>query len=171
MGSAEERSSGSSLVGPAGEEVAQLAAARQFPTVPHNGNKPQATSQSAASWSYLCGGAASRYQSQPAPHIQHGTTTFSYCPRIRRPGILQPKWAYCEISRDVGVGFRKEGEDDNPVCHLWLSEGQPGVDPGFGRTSSRRYSPSLLQLVQCGHLQLALLTRFPSHINLAQVDN
>lgn len=118
MGSAEERSSGSSLVGPAGEEVAQLAAARQFPTVPHNGNKPQATSQSAASWSYLCGGAASRYQSQPAPHIQHGTTTFSYCSRIKRPGIPQPQWAYCEISRDVGVGFRKEGEEMIILCAI-----------------------------------------------------
>lgn len=129
MGVAEERSSGSSLVGPAGEEIAQLAAARQFPTVPYDGNKPQATSQSAASWSYLCGGTASRYQSQPASYIQHGTTTFCYSSKIRRPGVPQPQKAYCEIPRDIEVGIRKEGEEMIILCAI--QKGGQVLTPGW----------------------------------------
>lgn len=39
---------------------------------------------------------------------------------------------YCDILGDTGVRVSKEGgRYDCPVCHLWLSEERPGLDPQF----------------------------------------
>jgi hypothetical protein len=46
VGDAEERASGTAVVGAAGGEAAQFATSRRLPTLPHHGNKSKASRES-----------------------------------------------------------------------------------------------------------------------------
>lgn len=62
---------------------------------------------------------------------------YCFCQWIRSSAMnqltTQPRWAYCDIPRGIGVQIRKEGERQYcPLCLLLLSEVLQGLDPRVG---------------------------------------
>lgn len=89
---------------------------------------------------------------------------------------LQPARAYCEISRHIGVSIEKVHEkvDDFPICQLWLSAGQSGLDPH----DEEVLNPAVLPSCQPQHkvdvafseFTWALSGRIPGHSSIT-MDN